>query len=100
MEKVTKNDIIDLLIQRTGEKRETTAKLVNEVFTVLRDLMSGADSGICIKIHDFGVFEVRPVKIHTNPKKPQSAEPEPKASRRKIYFQPGIYLKEALKKPS
>ncbi|NQS96949.1 MAG: HU family DNA-binding protein [candidate division Zixibacteria bacterium] len=99
MKNITKNDIIDLLIQRTGEKRDITAKLVNEVFTVLRDLMSSADSGICIKIHDFGVFEVLPVKTRKNSKKPQSAETGPKAARREIYFQPGIYLKKALKKP-
>ena len=57
-----KKDVVERVCQRSQERPDTVAKVVNDTFTVLREIMSGNDSELRIEIRDFGVFEVKKTK--------------------------------------
>lgn len=99
MKHITKNDIIKLVSKRTGGKKDLTAKIVNETFTTLRELMCAADPEIRISIRDFGSFEVKGTKGRKNARNPRTNESVTVGPRRRTHFIPGKYLKDSLKRP-
>ena len=60
-----KKDVVERVTQRSQERPDTVAKVVNDVFTVLREIMAGDDAELRIEIRDFGVFEVQENKTKT-----------------------------------
>ena len=63
---ITKKEVAKRAAKIVGEKIYLTEKIVDGVFTALRELMGETNPEIRIEIRDFGVFEVRTIK--TKPK--------------------------------
>jgi integration host factor subunit beta len=94
-----KKDVVERVAQKGAERPDTVAKIVNEVFTTLREIMAEADEEIRIEVRDFGVFEVKKTKPKPKARNPKTNEVIYVAARRKTHFKPGKLLKEALKRP-
>jgi integration host factor subunit beta len=94
-----KKDVVERVAQKGSERPDTVAKIVNEVFTTLREIMAEADDECRIEVRDFGVFEVKKTKPKPKARNPKTNEVIYVAARRKTHFKPGKLLKEALKKP-
>ncbi len=94
-----KKDVVERVCQHCQERPDTVAKVVNDTFTVLREIMSSNESELRIEIRDFGVFEVKKTKPKPKARNPKTNEIIYVAARRKTHFKPGKLLKEALKKP-
>jgi integration host factor subunit beta len=94
-----KKDVVEKVTQKSGERPDTVAKVVNEVFTTLREIMAEAQDELRIEIRDFGVFEVKKTKPKPKARNPKTNEIIYVAARRKTHFKPGKLLKEALKRP-
>jgi integration host factor subunit beta len=94
-----KKDVVEKVTQKSGERPDTVAKIVNEVFTTLREIMAEAQDELRIEIRDFGVFEVKKTKPKPKARNPKTNEIIYVAARRKTHFKPGKLLKEALKRP-
>ncbi|MDK9701286.1 MAG: integration host factor subunit beta [bacterium] len=93
-----KKDIVDRTASKANIDVKESAKVVEAVFTVLREIMMNANPGVRIEIRDFGVFEVKQTAAKPkarNPKKPDQVIYIP--PRRKTHFKPGKLLKSALK---
>jgi integration host factor subunit beta len=91
--------VVEKVTQKSGERPDTVAKVVNEVFTTLREIMAEAQDELRIEIRDFGVFEVKKTKPKPKARNPKTNEIIYVAARRKTHFKPGKLLKEALKRP-
>ena len=94
-----KKDVVEKVAHKSGERPDTVAKIVNEVFTTLREIMAEAQDELRIEIRDFGVFEVKKTKPKPKARNPKTNEIIYVAARRKTHFKPGKLLKEALKRP-
>lgn len=97
MKRVNKSDIIGLVSERTGEKKDLTAKMVNETLTAIRSLMCSGDPEIRISVHDFGTFEVRKTKSRKNARNPKTNESIEVPPRRRAFFAPGKHLRDEFK---
>ena len=98
MKQFTKSDLVNLVVRRTGEKRALASKMVNEIFTVMRNIMSDSSTEVKIVIRDFGVFEVYRVKPRIKRKTAVEPSQEPAPAKMKTVFKPGKYLKKSLRK--
>jgi integration host factor subunit beta len=94
-----KKDVVERVASRSQERPDTVAKVVNDTFTVLREIMSGNEPELRIEIRDFGVFEVKKTKPKPKARNPKTNEIIYVAARRKTHFKPGKLLKESLKTP-
>jgi len=94
-----KKDVVEKVTQKSSERPDTVAKIVNDVFTTLREIMAEAKDELRIEIRDFGVFEVKKTKPKPKARNPKTNEIIYVAARRKTHFNPGKLLKEALKRP-
>jgi len=97
MKRVNKSDIIELVSERTGEKKDLSAKMVNETLTAIRSLMCSGDPEVRISIHDFGTFEIKKTGIRKNAGNPRTNESAAVPPRRRASFTPGKYLKGVFK---
>ncbi|MBL0060585.1 integration host factor subunit beta [bacterium] len=94
-----KKDVVERVAVLSNERPDTVAKVVNDTFTVLRQIMAGDESELRIEIRDFGVFEVKKTKPKPKARNPKTNEIIYVAARRKTHFKPGKLLKESLKTP-
>jgi nucleoid DNA-binding protein len=99
MKNITKNQIIDQVSKRTGERKDLTIKMVNETFTVIREMICSADPEIRINIRDFGTIEVLKTKGRANARNPQTNEPVEVAPHRRTHFIAGQVIRDFLKRP-
>jgi len=99
MKTVTKKDIAKRTAQLLGEKIYTTEKVVDSVFTSLREIMAEANPEVRIEIRDFGVFEVKRTKPKPKARNPRTGEIIYVPARKKTHFKAGKYLKNILRKP-
>ena len=100
MQTFIKKDVVERTASKSNIDVKEAAKVVEAVFTVLREIMMNADPGVRSEIRDFGVFEVKQTAAKPkarNPKKPDQVIYIP--PRRKTHFKPGKLLKNALKEP-
>ena len=100
MKTYIKKDVVERTAEKTGLETKETARVVNAVFTALRELMIEKDTECRIEIRNFGVFEVKRTAAKPkarNPKKPDQIIYIP--PRRKTLFRPGKMLKVFLRKP-
>jgi integration host factor subunit beta len=98
MAAVIKKDIVERTASKANIDVKEASRVVEAVFTVLREIMMNAPPGTRIEIRDFGVFEVKATAAKPkarNPKKPDQVIYIP--PRRKTHFKPGKLLKNALK---
>ncbi|MBK6910536.1 MAG: integration host factor subunit beta [bacterium] len=94
-----KKDVVERVAVLSNERPDTVAKVVNDTFTVLRQIMAGDEAELRIEIRDFGVFEVKKTKPKPKARNPKTNEIIYVAARRKTHFKPGKLLKESLKTP-
>ncbi|MBS1261911.1 MAG: DNA-binding protein HU [Calditrichaeota bacterium] len=94
-----KRDVVDRVIESTGERPERVTAVVNRMFHTLRTMLSRDDLELRIEIRDFGVFEVRPTKSKPRARNPKTNEVIFVPARRKAHFKPGKLLRNALKAP-
>mgnify|MGYP003956972797 CR=1 FL=1 len=87
------------LLRNSAKKIFQTEEIVDGVFTVLREMMSGDEASIRIEVRNFGVFEVKPTKAKPRARNPRTNEEIYVPARRKTHFKPGKLLKEVLKQP-
>ncbi len=99
MKTYIKKDVVEKVTEKTGEKPEIVARVTNEIFNSLREIMTGDDVELRIEIRDFGVFEVKKTKPKPKARNPKTNEIIYVPARRKTHFKPGKLLKEALKAP-
>jgi len=95
-----KKDIIERTANKTDLESKEAAKIVNAVFTTLRELMCEGEPECRIEVRNFGVFEVKRTAAKPkarNPKKPDQIIYIP--PRLKTHFRPGKLLKGILRKP-
>ena len=57
-----KKDVVERVAVLSNERPDTVAKVVNDTFTVLRQIMAGDEAELRIENRDFGVFEVKKTK--------------------------------------
>ena len=96
----TKKDVAKLTADKLGLKIFQTEEIVDSMFTVLREMMSGDENDIRIEIRNFGVFEVKPTKAKPRARNPRTNEEIFVPPKRKTHFKLGKLLKEVLKKPT
>lgn len=96
---ITKKDVAKRTAKIVGEKIYLTEKVVDGVFTALREFMEEANPEIRIEIRDFGVFEVKTTKPKPKARNPKTGEIIYVPARRKTHFKAGKLLKEVLKQP-
>jgi len=99
MKTYIKKDVVERVIEKTGEKPEIVARVTNEIFNSLREIMTGDDIELRIEIRDFGVFEVKKTKPKPKARNPKTNDIIYVPARRKTHFKPGKLLKQALKVP-
>jgi len=91
-ETLTKAKLAALLHQRVGVTKKEASDLVDEVFGLMRDQLSGGDK---VKISGFGNFLVRD-KAARRGRNPQTNEEIIIARRRVLTFRPSQVLRTAL----
>src|SRR3990172_8425258 len=96
---ITKKDVAKRTAKLVGEKIYLAEKIVDGVFTSLREFMAEAEPEIRIEIRDFGVFEVKTTKPKPKARNPKTGEFVFVPARKKMHFKPGKLLKEYLKQP-
>ena len=96
---ITKKDIAKQTAKLVDEPIYYTKKIVDGVFTTLREIMSEANPEIRIEIRDFGVFEVKKAKPKPKARNPKTGEVIYVPAHRKTHFKAGKMLKGVLKKP-
>ena len=99
MRTVTKKKVSKHLAELLDEKAYITGKIVDSIFSSLREIMTGSDSEVRIEIRDFGVFEVKKTKPKNKARNPRTGETVYVPARKKVHFKAGQKLKEILKKP-
>ncbi|MBZ0266193.1 integration host factor subunit beta [bacterium] len=99
MKTFIKKDVVERVVEKTGERPDLVAKVANELFNSLRDIMMGPDHELRIEIRDFGVFEVKKTKPKPKARNPKTNEIIYVPARRKTHFKPGKILRESLKQP-
>jgi len=99
MKTYIKKDVVEKVIDRTGEKPEIVSRVTNEIFNSLREIMTGDDVELRIEIRDFGVFEVKKTKPKPKARNPKTNDIIYVPARRKTHFKPGKLLKSSLKIP-
>ena len=95
---ITKKDVSKRTAKIVGEKIYFTEKIVDGVFTALRQIMSEANPEVRIEIRDFGVFEVKKTKAKPKARNPKTGEIIYVPARRKTHFKAGKKLREVLKR--
>ncbi len=96
---ITKKDVAKRTAKLVSEKIYITEKIVDGVFTTLREFMAEADPEVRIEIRDFGVFEVKTTKPKPKARNPKTGDIIYVPARRKTHFKAGKLLKEVLKQP-
>ena len=96
---ITKKDVAKRTAKLVGEKIYLAERIVDGVFTTLRQFMAEADPEVSIEIRDFGVFEVKTTKPKPKARNPKTGEIIYVPARRKTHFKAGKLLKDVLKTP-
>jgi integration host factor subunit beta len=99
MKTFIKKDVVERTSEKLGKDPKEVSRIVDTVFTVLREIMAEADPEARIEIRDFGVFEVKKTKAKPKARNPKTNEEIFVPPRRKTHFKPGKLLKGSLKRP-
>ncbi len=95
----TRKDVAKKTAEKLGQKIYQVEEIVDAMFTVLREMMSGDDSNIRIEVRNFGAFEVKPTKAKPRARNPRTNEEIFVPARKKTHFKPGKLLRAVLKQP-
>ena len=90
---MTKADLVDAIYQRVGFSKKESAKIVEQVFDIIKETL---ETGENIKISGFGNFVVRDKRARVG-RNPQTGEEIEISARRVLTFKPSQVLRNALK---
>jgi integration host factor subunit alpha len=91
---MTKADIVEKICAVNGFSKKDSAKIVEQVFVILKDTLKNGDK---IKISGFGSFVVKE-KADRRGRNPQTGEELIIESRKVLTFKPSMVLRDALNK--
>ena len=99
MKTVVKKDIVNMVSERTKFSKERVSKVVDSVFSSIRDVMANANPEVRIEIRGFGVLGIKKAKAKPKARNPRTNEVIYVPPHKKTFFKPGKVLSEALQKP-
>jgi integration host factor subunit alpha len=89
---MTKADIVDRVLAKTGFTRKECVDLVEQVFEALKDTLENSEK---IKVAGFGNFEVKE-KANRRGRNPQTGEEITIEARKILTFKASAILKDAI----
>ena len=95
----TKKDVAIEIANRLEATLVDSLIFTDELFLVLRDMLTDDHEKVRIEIRNFGVLEVKPTKAKPNARNPQTNQEIFVSAHKKTHFKPGKILKQYLKKP-
>ena len=95
----TKKDIAVEISNRLEATLVDSLTFTDELFLVLRDMLTDDHEKVRIEIRNFGVLEVKPTKAKPNARNPQTNQEIFVPAHKKTHFKPGKILKRFLKNP-
>ena len=95
----TKKDVAVEIENRLEATLVDSLIFTDELFLVLRDMLTDDHEKVRIEIRNFGVLEVKPTKAKPNARNPQTNQEIFVPAHKKTHFKPGKILKQYLKKP-
>ena len=95
----TKKDVATEIANRLDATFLDSLTFTDELFLVLRDMLSDDYEKVRIEIRNFGVIEVKPTKAKPNARNPQTNEEIFVPAHKKTHFKPGKILKQYLSRP-
>ena len=99
MKTVVKKDIVNMVSEQTSFSKERVSKVVDSVFSSIREVMASADPEVRIEIRGFGVMGIKKAKAKPKARNPRTNEVIFVPPHKKTFFKPGKVLSEALQKP-
>ena len=94
----TKKDVAVEIATRLDATHVDSLTFTDELFLVLRDMLTDDYDKVRIEIRNFGVLEVKPTKAKPKARNPRTNEEIFVPAHKKIAFKPGKILREELKK--
>jgi nucleoid DNA-binding protein len=95
----TKKDVAVEIANRLEATLVDSLIFTDELFLVLREMLTDDHEKVRIEIRNFGVLEVKPTKAKPNARNPQTNQEIFVSAHKKTHFKPGKILKQYLKKP-
>lgn len=95
----TKKDVAVEIANRLEATLVDSLIFTDELFLVLRDMLTNDHEKVRIEIRNFGVLEVKPTKAKPNARNPQTNQEIFVPAHKKTHFKPGKILKQFLKNP-
>ncbi|MAR36422.1 MAG: HU family DNA-binding protein [Candidatus Neomarinimicrobiota bacterium] len=95
----TKKDVAVEIANRLEATLVDSLIFTDELFLVLRDMLTDDHEKVRIEIRNFGVLEVKPTKAKPNARNPQTNQEIFVPAHKKTHFKPGKILKRFLKNP-
>ena len=95
----TKKDIAIEISNRLEATLVDSLTFTDELFLVLRDMLTDEYEKVRIEIRNFGVFEIKPTKAKPKARNPQTNQEIFVPAHKKTHFNPGKILRQYLKQP-
>ena len=89
----TKRDIATEIADRLDATVVDSLMFTDELFTILREMLSEDHEKVRIEIRNFGVFEVKPTKAKPKARNPHTNEEIFVPAHKKTHFKPGKIFK-------
>ena len=95
----TKKDVAVEIADRLEATLVDSLTFTDELFVVLRDMLTDDYEKVRIEIRNFGVFEIKPTKAKPKARNPQTNQEIFVPAHKKTHFKPGKILRQYLKQP-
>ena len=95
----TKKDVAVEISNRLEATLVDSLTFTDELFVVLRDMLTDDYEKVRIEIRNFGVFEIKPTKAKPKARNPQTNQEIFVPAHKKTHFKPGKILIQYLKQP-
>ena len=95
----TKRDIATEIANRLDATVVDSLMFTDELFTVLREMLTEDYEKVRIEIRNFGVLEVKPTNAKPKARNPHTNEEIFVPAHKKTHFKPGKILKNYLNQP-
>ena len=95
----TKKDVAVEIADRLEATLVDSLTFTDELFVVLRDMLTDDYEKVRIEIRNFGVFEIKPTKAKPKARNPQTNQEIFVPAHKKTHFKPCKILRQYLKQP-
>ena len=95
----TKKDVAVEIADRLEATLVDSLTFTDELFVVLRDMLTDDYEKVRIEIRNFGVFEIKPTKAKPKARNPQTNQEIFVPAHKKTHFKPGKILRQYLRQP-